>query len=103
VQEIRLLEAELAAAEEEAAAGGDAPLTTIPLSEDALSRSNDFVNSRGDPSEIVGTCGSDEISRANLQTLRPGSWLSDEVIHYWYTLMMKRDEKLCEKSGGKRR
>ena len=38
-----------------------------------------------------------------MQTLRPGQWLSDEVInHFLKNCLVRRDEKLCAKKLGRR-
>ena len=37
-----------------------------------------------------------------MRTLRRRTWLNDEVIHYFYLMLSKRDEELCKKNGTKR-
>ena len=56
-----------------------------------------------DEGEVVATVGGDSITRRNLRTLNPGTWLSDEVIHYYYSLLRERDERICKETGGRRR
>ena len=51
-------------------------------------------------SEVIAQEGADSIQRRSFQTLRPGSWLNDEVIHYFYVMLAKRDVQMC--SDGKR-
>jgi Ulp1 family protease len=57
----------------------------------------------GSESDIMASLGGDSITRRNLLTLQPGAWLSDEVIHYYFSLLRERDKKKCEQTGGRRR
>jgi Ulp1 family protease len=57
----------------------------------------------GSEAEIMATLEGDTITRRNLLTLQPGTWLSDEVIHYYYSLLRERDRIKCEGTGGRRR
>ena len=41
----------------------------------------------GNPSEVVTFCGRKTVQRCNLETLRPGVWLNDEVIHYYFKML----------------
>jgi hypothetical protein len=43
------------------------------------------------------------VSRKSLASLAPGIWLNDEVIVGYFTLLLKRDEILCEQTSGRRR
>jgi len=74
----------------------------IPPSSLALVHSA-LHSSSSPPSKVVSQIGSDPITLANLRTLLPGSWLSDEVIHFWYALLLRRDADLCDAHPGRRR
>jgi hypothetical protein len=57
----------------------------------------------GSESEVMASLEGDSITRRNLLTLQPGAWLSDEVIHYYFSLLRERDRIQCEQTGGRRR
>lgn len=38
------------------------------------------------------------VQRRNLQTLQPGTWLSDEIINYFFILLRDRDRQLQKRS-----
>ena len=53
---------------------------------------------QGSPNDVVATCpkgGGDQVSRHSILTLRPKTWLNDEVIHYFCQLLSYRDEAIC--------
>jgi len=53
--------------------------------------------------DVMGIAENDSVSRESLHKLRPGTWLNDEVIHYYFVLLRLRDAKNCnEHSGGRR-
>jgi sentrin-specific protease 1 len=39
----------------------------------------------------------DLVTRKSMHTLRPEKWLNDEIIHYYYNMLSKRDAELCLK------
>jgi sentrin-specific protease 1 len=49
---------------------------------------------KGSPEEILATSATDSVQRHSMHTLRPGEWLNDEVIHYFFSVLAKRDEAL---------
>ena len=53
--------------------------------------------------DIMGKAENDYVHRKSLHTLRPGTWLNDEVVHYVCTLLRLRDEKLSLETTGRRR
>ena len=59
--------------------------------------------STGDESEVLYQLGTDSIQRQSIQTLRPGLWLNDEVIHFALHTMAQRDEDLCTAHPTRRR
>jgi len=60
------------------------------------------LKGKGNEQEIMASLDGDSITRRNLWTLRPGGWLSDEVIHYYFSLLRQRDKEKCESTGGRR-
>lgn len=57
----------------------------------------------GNPQEILAKEGPDTVQRQNLQTLQPGQWLNDEVIHHFYLMLAKRDEDMCKQDPSRKR
>jgi len=55
----------------------------------------DAIYGYGHDEEIVAQSGTDSVQRASMQTLKPGEWLNDEIIHHFYLMLSKRDEELC--------
>lgn len=53
------------------------------LAEDALYGS-------GSPDEVVASRFSVEVTRRQMECLRPGAWLNDEVINFYYKLLQER-------------
>lgn len=72
-----------------------------PLSLDDMSQVIAFLDARGLPGDIVAKIGSDSLSRANLRTLLPGCWLSDEIMHLHLRLLRQRDKRLCNEAFGR--
>ena len=58
---------------------------------------NKAINGPGDVEKIVARCGTDTVQRGSMQTLKPGIWLNDEIIHQFYNLLPIRDKQLCMK------
>jgi len=74
-----------------------------PLTADETEKVHCILRDRGNPDEILATSDTDFVIRKSIQTLNPGHWLNDEVIHYFLLMLSRRDEKLCEKEKGRRR
>ena len=53
----------------------------------------------GPDDDVVARTDSDIVSRKNMHTLRPGEWLSDEIIHFFLAMLAKRDEELCNEDA----
>ena len=53
--------------------------------------------------DIMGKAQNDSVMRLSLHKLRPGVWLNDEAIHYYFVLLRLRDEQLCRLKPGRRR
>jgi len=65
------------------------------LSDEDQERVFEALNDHGAPTEVIVQVGPDSIQRESIQRLLPGQWLNDEVIHYFYVVLSKRDEELC--------
>lgn len=54
------------------------------------------MHTLGPPDEILveDEESGDQVIRSSLQTLEPGQWLNDEVIHYFYKVLANRDAEL---------
>lgn len=61
------------------------------------------IHGFGHGDEIIAQAGTDSVQRASMQTLKPGMWLNDEVIHYFYLMLAKRDEELCQNDPSRKR
>jgi len=57
----------------------------------------------GNGDEVVAQAGTDSVQRASMKTLKPGMWLNDEIIHYFYLMLAKRDEELCKNNPSRER
>ena len=57
----------------------------------------------GHDEDIISQDGTDSVQRQSMQTLKPGMWLNDEIIHYFYLMLSKRDEELCKKDPTRQR
>lgn len=53
--------------------------------------------------DIVAQEGPDSIQRVSIQRLRPGTWLNDEVVHFFYVMLSKRDADLCQSDPARKR
>mmetsp|Transcript_368 Transcript_368/g.614 ORF Transcript_368/g.614 Transcript_368/m.614 type:complete len:572 (-) Transcript_368:78-1793(-) len=51
----------------------------------------------------LATSSKDSVQRQSMHTLRPGEWLNDEVIHYFFMVLAKRDEALSSANTQRRR
>eukprot|EP00931_Biecheleriopsis_adriatica_P117029 TRINITY_DN92594_c0_g1_i1.p1 TRINITY_DN92594_c0_g1~~TRINITY_DN92594_c0_g1_i1.p1 ORF type:complete len:480 (+),score=93.91 TRINITY_DN92594_c0_g1_i1:50-1441(+) len=50
----------------------------------------------GSPDEIVASRFNVEVTRRQLECLRPGEWLNDEVINFYYKLLQERGKSLSD-------
>ena len=57
----------------------------------------------GPEEEIVGIAGTDTVQRGSVRRLRPTKWLNDEVIHYFLTMLARREEQLSYEFPAQRR
>merc|ERR1711977_683953 len=74
-----------------------------PLNKGELETVHDAIHGNGYDDEIVAQSGTDSVQRASMQTLKPGMWLNDEIIHYFYLMLAKRDEELCQNDSTRQR
>jgi len=82
-----------------------------PLTTDEQRIANDAINGSGPGSEVVASHvdpddsnGRDTVKRESMQTLKPKTWLNDEVINYYLKVCLaKRDEALCNGEQGRKR
>jgi sentrin-specific protease 1 len=44
---------------------------------------------------VMQSEGTDSVYRKSIRRLRPGKWLNDEVINFFYLMLGKRDEVMC--------
>ncbi len=58
---------------------------------------------RGPADEKLAATDTDSVQRSSMQTLQPGAWLNDEVIHFFFNMLAKRDESLCASDASGRR
>ncbi len=74
-----------------------------PLTDQERAVVNDAVHGDGSDSEVLAKTDADSVMRKSMRTLQPCCWLNDEVIHYFYLMLSKRDEVLCKNEEGRRR
>ncbi|VEU43016.1 unnamed protein product [Pseudo-nitzschia multistriata] len=64
------------------------------LNDDDRQIVEDAIHGHGGDDQIIAQVGADSVRRASMRTLKPGMWLNDEIIHYFYLMLAKRDEGL---------
>lgn len=74
-----------------------------PFSAEERKMVQDVLNTIGPESEILYKDGTDTVQRGSIQTLRPGQWLNDEVVHYFFVMLAKRDEEMCRQNPSRKR
>ena len=67
-----------------------------PFNEEEQRSIQNAIYGYGHDEDIISQDGMDSVQRQSMQTLKPGMWLNDEVIHYFYLMLSKRDEELCK-------
>jgi sentrin-specific protease 1 len=96
--ERRMIEKEKAAEAKKKAASLMRPLTG---NEQKIVK--EAMYSMGPSNQVIAKSGADSVQRGSIQTLQPGQWLNDEVIHYFYEMLAKRDEEMCQKDSSRKR
>ena len=74
-----------------------------PLTDDEQGIVRNAMYGMGPDDEVLARAGADTVQRQSMQTLQPGQWLNDEVIHHFYLMLSKRDEEMCEKDPSRKR
>ena len=54
------------------------------------------IDGPGQDDDIIAQCGNDTVQRASMQTLKPCIWLNDQIIHFFFKMLAKRDSELCK-------
>jgi len=80
-----------------------ASLLMRALNDDERKIVESAIHGFGHDNEIVAQAGADSVQRASMKTLKPGMWLNDEIIHYFYLMLAKRDEELCKNDPSRKR
>lgn len=102
-QAVRDIEERLLEKEREEEAEKRASSLMRPLTEEEREIVRNAMYGIGPGDEVLARAGSDFVQRSSIQTLQPGQWLNDEVIHHFYLMLSIRDEELCEQDTGKKR
>jgi len=73
------------------------------LNDDEQEIVKEAIHGFGHDQKIIAQVGADSVQRASMRTLKPGMWLNDEIIHYFYLMLAKRDEELCKNDPSRKR
>ncbi|KAL7564634.1 hypothetical protein ACA910_009323 [Epithemia clementina (nom. ined.)] len=74
-----------------------------PLTADEQERVRQAMYARGRPDEVIAQVEADSVQRGSFQRLAPGQWLNDEVLHFFLTVLGRRDEELCAQDPKRKR
>jgi hypothetical protein len=75
-----------------------------PLSEEERAAVEDAIfGPSPDEDEVMASEGADRVIRSSMRKLAPRQWLNDEVIHFFYVMLSKRDDEMCRGDPGRRR
>jgi sentrin-specific protease 1 len=74
-----------------------------PLDAEETELVHNTLHSFGSDEEIIAQVDADSIQRESIRRLLPGQWLNDEVIHYFYIMLAKRDEEMCRADPNRKR
>lgn len=66
----------------------------MPLTAEETQVAEDALGS-GNPKDVLASRFSVDITRRTIQCLRPGNWLNDEVINFYFKLLQERCRKTC--------
>jgi sentrin-specific protease 1 len=64
-----------------------------PLTDEERELAESGLDSGGNPSEVLASRFNVEVTRKQLQCLRPAEWLNDEVINFYCKLLEERGKK----------
>jgi sentrin-specific protease 1 len=73
-----------------------------PIPDEELRKVREFFNLTKYSHEILTDKFNIDMTEEKLSSLRPYTWLNDEVINFYMCMLQERDEKLCNKSNGDR-
>eukprot|EP00977_Amphora_coffeiformis_P012558 scaffold3132_cov158-Amphora_coffeaeformis.AAC.3 len=102
-EELRTSEERLLQEEREAEAQERASQLLRDLTPEEQELVRNALFSPGPEDDIIAKSDTDFVTRKNMQTLQPGAWLSDEVIHFFLAMLAKRDEELCQEDSTRKR
>jgi hypothetical protein len=75
-----------------------------PLSDEEQAMVDDAIfGPADDENEVVASEGADKVIRSSMRKLAPRRWLNDEIIHYFYVMLSKRDAELCKNDPNRKR
>ena len=75
-----------------------------PLSSEEKKKVDSILHSGGSQDEIIATLeisdirSTETVTRKSAETLRPGVYLNDEIIHFYLMTLQKRDEEINPKN-----
>jgi sentrin-specific protease 1 len=93
------IEQDILKKEKEVEAANRAQALLRPLSDVEIRMVKEALYGEGNPQQILARYESDTIQRQSVWSLRPGKWLNDEVIHYFYVMLANRDALLASSSA----
>ena len=67
-----------------------------PISDDEAKIVHKAIDGSGNSAKIVATYKNDTVTKASLQTLKPNTWLNDEIINFFFKLLEKQDKESFE-------
>lgn len=74
-----------------------------PLTKHEREIVSEAIGGGGPDHEILASADADSVSRSSMNSLRPGGWLTDEVIHFFYVMLARRDEEMCKQNPQRKR
>lgn len=63
-----------------------------PLSPEEMAIGEEALWGSGSPTEVVASRFSVDLTRGKMECLRPGTWLNDEVINFYFKLLQERSK-----------
>ena len=73
-----------------------------PLTDEEKAIVENAMYGHGSDDEVMAETDTDSVLRKSMRTLKPCSWLNDEVIHYFYLMLSRRDEEICKREQKRR-
>ena len=103
------IERDMAAKERELEGAQRAKSLLRPLTPTESELVRNALYGEGNPQQVVARYESketgfiDSMQRESMRRLKPGKWLNDEVIHYFYTMLANRDAEMSQESPSRKR